>query len=67
MQRTIAVLPKNTGEELKIEIQEYNGFDLLALRVFIKDPLGQEPRPSRKGLTIRTRMIPSSITINYIN
>ena len=45
-------------DEMKIEVQEYNGYDLLAMRVFIKDPLGKESLPSRKGLTVRTRMIP---------
>ena len=57
MERTVAMIPKNSTEDVKVEIQEYNGYDLVGLRVFAKDPLGQEPRPTRKGITFRLHML----------
>ena len=57
MERTVALISKNSGEDLKVEIQEYNGYDLVGMRVFAKDPLGQESRPTRKGLTVRLHLL----------
>ena len=61
MQRTIAVLRKNSVENLHIDISEYHGRDLLALRVWTLDSPIAESVPTKKGVTLSIRMLPEII------
>jgi hypothetical protein len=50
---------KNTEERVRAEFSQWNGRDLFSLRVFFNVGSGTPDwRPTRKGLTIRTELIP---------
>lgn len=50
----IATVRKNSSEELRIARTEFNGIDLLDVRVWTVPAVpGQEGNPTRKGLTLR--------------
>lgn len=52
MSETVEVV-KNASETLRVERTEYNGHDLLAIRVFTGRPGDPAGRPTKKGLTLR--------------
>jgi hypothetical protein len=55
MQKTIAVLPKNSTEDLKIELGEFHGYNLCALSVYVKPIIpGEDGAINRKGVTVIT-------------
>jgi hypothetical protein len=45
-------LPKNSREELRLALSEYNGHPYADLRVFYRDDDSGEMRPSKKGITV---------------
>jgi hypothetical protein len=62
MDKTIATIPKNAREEVRVALCEFNGHDLFAVRVFT-DPAGAtgDRVPTRKGLTASIRLLPDII------
>lgn len=48
----LASFPKNSREEVQISLDEFNGHDLINMRVWFQATNG-EMRPSRQGLSIR--------------
>lgn len=46
-------IPKNAAETLRLEWTEYNGIDLVAVRVWTGSPGDPDARPTKKGLTLR--------------
>jgi hypothetical protein len=50
---------KNAAERVRAELTNWNGRDVLNLRVFFDAGSGTPDwRPTKKGLTIRTELIP---------
>jgi hypothetical protein len=56
MGNIIATIPKNARERVQIELTEFNGHNLLAIRVFADN--GAKWVPTRKGITVRAGMLP---------
>ncbi len=54
MNKFIGTIPKNTREVVKVELSEFNGHDLLSVRVWTKDT----DRPTTKGLTVSVKLLP---------
>jgi len=52
----VADIRKNAQEHLRIELHEFNGYDLVSLRVWFEK--GGEMLPSAKGVTISAALIP---------
>ncbi|MEM0947455.1 MAG: transcriptional coactivator p15/PC4 family protein [Pseudomonadota bacterium] len=48
---------KNSREVIRIERQDFRGYDILNVRVFYDDGSG-EYRPGKQGLAIRTELVP---------
>ncbi len=58
MNQLIGKIKKNTLEHLCIELTEYNGHDLVALRVY-RFVDGADARiPTPKGVTVNVRLLP---------
>jgi hypothetical protein len=60
MIKEIATIGKNAGEEIKVQLTEFKGHDLLDLRVWTKPGSKEgtaEGRPTKKGLTVRPDII----------
>ena len=60
MKKLITTIPKNASEHVRVEISEFNGFDLLAIRVYADN--GDSWVPTRKGITVRVDVLPALIT-----
>ena len=52
MNQLIASFSKNKFEEVRVQIKEFNGYDLLDLRVYTQLKEGEERIPTGKGLSI---------------
>ena len=52
MPETVEVV-KNASETPRVERTEFNGYKLLAVRMFTDPPGDPEARPTKKGLTLR--------------
>jgi len=57
MNAPLAVLRKNSREELRINIDEYRGHRLVNLRVWFEADDG-EMRPGKQGIAIRLDLLP---------
>lgn len=57
MRKLIASFDKNVNEVVKVELTEYGGNDLVAIRCWIKNP-GGEDFPTKKGITLRVENFP---------
>ncbi|MFH1848498.1 MAG: transcriptional coactivator p15/PC4 family protein [Candidatus Omnitrophota bacterium] len=52
MQKTVKAFPKNKFQEVRVSISEYEGNDLIDLRVWSKRPNSEEMGPTSKGVSI---------------
>lgn len=52
MDKLIAIFPKNKFEEVRVQIKEFKGYDLLDLRVYTAPKEGDEKVPTGKGLSL---------------
>ncbi|MEM9232517.1 MAG: transcriptional coactivator p15/PC4 family protein, partial [Pseudomonadota bacterium] len=50
-------LRKSAREVIRVERQDFRGYDILNVRVFYDDGSG-EYRPGKQGLAIRTELVP---------
>jgi len=48
----ISTFPKNKFEEIRVQIKEFKGYDLLDIRVFAGTKEGEEKVPTGKGISI---------------
>lgn len=53
----IASFPKNGREEVQISLDQFNGHDLVNIRVFYRTESG-EMRPGKQGLAIKVEQFP---------
>jgi len=53
----IATIQKNSREEIRVSRDEYNGHDLINLRVFFDAGEG-DMRPGNKGLAFNASLLP---------
>ena len=62
MEKVIETIEKNTREEIRIALTKYKGFDLVDLRVFFHTGvLDDDPKPTKKGITFKTEVLPEVI------
>ena len=52
MDKLIACFPKNKFEEVRVQIKEFKGYDLLDIRVYASAKDGADKVPTGKGLSI---------------
>jgi len=58
----LAVIRKNAREEIRVELSEYNGHDLLSLRVWADPAAGSSQRvPTKAGIACNVALIPDLI------
>lgn len=51
----IATISKNSAEVVKVELTEFNGHQLLGMRIWTKET----DRPTQKGITVAVGLIPA--------
>ncbi|WP_267421805.1 transcriptional coactivator p15/PC4 family protein [Methylobacterium sp. GC_Met_2] len=59
--RHIATVPKNAAEEVRIALTEFNGHELVDVRVFAAIETGGERRATKKGVSLSRRHLPELI------
>ncbi len=52
MDKLISCFPKNKFEEIRVQIKEYKGYDLLDIRVYTSLKDSEDKIPTGKGLSI---------------
>jgi hypothetical protein len=52
----IATIPKNSREELRVSLDEYQGHRLINMRIWFD--AGEEMRPGKKGLSLKLDALP---------
>lgn len=53
----VASFPKNAREEVRVTLEQYNGHDVVNLRVWFQTEDG-EWRPGKQGLALRQEKLP---------
>ena len=61
MERHIATFSKNKVEEIRIDLTEYQGHDLISARVWAPSQGTGVKVPTKKGLTLNVRLLPDLI------
>lgn len=62
MNKVIGELQKNSREVLRVSFTEYNGQELIDLRVWARTPTGVEV-PTRKGVSIQRSLVFDLLTV----
>ena len=62
MKGTLATIDKNALEEVRIDVSNYRGYDLVDIRVWRKGNGFSESIPTRKGIAVQLKLLPELIT-----
>lgn len=58
MEKDVAVFEKNKYQDVKIRISEYQGNDVIDIRIWTQPPQGEEKVPTGKGININVKLFP---------
>ena len=58
MEKLISTFEKNATEEIRVQLREYRGHQLLDIRVFYYPEEGGEARPTKKGVSVSVSLVP---------
>lgn len=58
MEKDVAVFEKNKYQDVKVRISEYQGNDVIDIRIWTQPPQGNEKVPTGKGININVRLFP---------
>ena len=58
MEKDVAVFEKNKYQDVKIRISEYQGNDVIDVRIWTQPPQGEEKVPTGKGININVKLFP---------
>ena len=58
---SVAVVPKNAREEIRLGLAEFNGYDLVSIRVWFEPQDGGARRPGKSGFMCKVSLLPDII------
>jgi hypothetical protein len=58
----IGELRKNAAERVQVSLHEFNGHDMLSVRVYVGQDVGQA-KPTQKGITVNVVTLPKLISL----
>lgn len=58
MEKDVAIFPKNKYQDVKVRLSEYQGNDVIDIRIWTQPPQGDEKVPTGKGININVRLFP---------
>ncbi|NQT32248.1 MAG: transcriptional regulator [Candidatus Omnitrophica bacterium] len=58
MEKDVAVFAKNKYQDVKFRISEYQGNDVIDIRIWTQPPQGDEKVPTGKGVNINVKLFP---------
>jgi hypothetical protein len=56
MDKSLAIIPKNRREEIRVGLDEYNGYDLFSARVWFSSDDGVHP--GKSGIAFKLSLLP---------
>ncbi len=56
MEKDVAVFEKNKYQDVKVRISEYQGNDVIDIRIWTQPPQGDEKVPTGKGININVKL-----------
>ena len=56
MEKDIASFEKNKYQDIRVRVSEYQGNDVIDIRVWTQPPQGSEKVPTGKGININVRL-----------
>jgi hypothetical protein len=65
MEKTISTIPKSQREELRVSLTEYQGHDLVDVRVYFRahyDCEDKPMKPGKKGIAVKIGQLPDLIS-----
>ena len=63
MKMVIGDIGKNAGEVVRVSLSEFDGHDLVDVRVFFKTQTSPELKPTKKGVALRPALLPELIAL----
>jgi len=58
MEKDVASFEKNKYQDVKVRISEYQGNDVIDVRIWTQPPQGDAKVPTGKGININVRLYP---------
>lgn len=58
MEKTVMVIPKNKFQEIRVELKEFKGHNIIDIRIWNNVPDSEEKRPTTKGVTMNIELLP---------
>ncbi len=58
MEKLVKVIPKNKVQEIRVELKEFKGYNIIDLRIWNTVPNSDEKRPTQKGITLNVSLLP---------
>lgn len=58
MEKMIKVIPKNKFQEIRVELKEFKGHNIIDIRIWNNVPDSNEKRPTTKGVTMNVELLP---------
>ncbi|MFH1836792.1 MAG: transcriptional coactivator p15/PC4 family protein [Candidatus Omnitrophota bacterium] len=58
MEKDVAVFAKNKYQDVKVRLSEYQGNDVIDIRIWTQPPQGEEKVPTGKGVNINVKLFP---------
>ena len=58
MQKVVGTVPKNKFQEVRVGISEYEGNDLIDIRIWSSRMGSDEKTPTSKGISINVKLYP---------
>jgi len=56
MEKDVAVFAKNKYQDVKVRLSEYQGNDVIDIRIWTQPPQGEEKVPTGKGININVKL-----------
>jgi len=58
MEKDVAAFEKNKYQEIRVRISEFQGNDVIDMRIWTQPPQGDEKVPTGKGININVKLFP---------
>jgi len=58
MEKDVFTFEKNKYQDVKVRISEYQGNDVIDIRIWTQPPQGDEKVPTGKGININVKLFP---------
>ncbi|MCK5450670.1 MAG: transcriptional coactivator p15/PC4 family protein [Candidatus Omnitrophica bacterium] len=58
MEKDVVVFAKNKYQDVKVRLSEYQGNDVIDIRIWTQPPQGDQKVPTGKGVNINVRLFP---------